>query len=160
MRKQVLFVLCGFLVGLASSPTFSGAYMGRGHGGGWGHGGGLNLLSPWILQKLNLSPQQQTQVQTIQANHQTTEQQLVTQLKTIHDDASQVFYTPGDPNTDKLNASLQSASQLQSQMMSDRLAEALEVRALLSSDQLTTASQLLERIRTMRAQMHDLSAQP
>jgi hypothetical protein len=45
-------------------------------------------------------------------------------------------------------------------MMSDRLAEALEVRALLSSDQLTTASQLLERIRTMRAQMHDLSAQP
>jgi hypothetical protein len=160
MRKHVLLVLCGFLVGLASSPAFSGAYMGRGHGGGWGHGGGLNLLSPWILQKLSLSPQQQTQVQAIQANHQTTEQQLMTQLKAIHDDASQVFYTPGDPNTDKLNASLQSASQLQSQMMSDRLAEALEVRALLSSDQLTTASQLLERIRTMRAQMHDLSAQP
>jgi Spy/CpxP family protein refolding chaperone len=161
MRKHVFFVLCGLLVGLAGSPTLSAAHMGMGHGGGWGRGGGgLSLLSPWILQKLNLTPQQQAQVQTIQTTHQNTQQQLMTQLKTMHDDASQVFYAPGDPNTDKLNDSLKSVNQVQSQIMDDRLAEALEVRALLTPDQLATAAQLLEKIRAMRAQMHDLSAQP
>jgi Spy/CpxP family protein refolding chaperone len=133
--------------------------MGMGHGGGWGRGGSLSLLSPWILQKLALTPEQQTQVQAIHAQRRATEQPLFTQLQAIRDEMRKTFYAPGDPDAGTLSSSLQNAAQLQNRIMSDRLAEALEVRAVLMPEQLANAAQLIARIQAMRAQMQDLTAE-
>jgi hypothetical protein len=157
MRKAVLFVLCGFFAGLVSGPVLSGAYMG--HGGGRWQGGGIGLLSPWMLQKLNLNGDQLNQVQTIRAAHREAEKALfaAANLKPLRTEAVTKFYTSGFLTPADFSSYLQSVNNLQSSIANDRLNEALEIRALLGPEQLTTGAQFIERMQQMHAQMQALS---
>jgi Spy/CpxP family protein refolding chaperone len=157
MRKSILFVLCGFFVGLVSGPVFSGAYMG--HGGGRWQGGGLGLLSPWMLQKLNLSSD--PQIQQIHATHKNNMQTLFTDptLKNLRTEAMTKFYASGSLTAADFSSYLQSVNNLQNSIAKDRLNEALEIRDKLTPEQLATVAQLVEHMHQIHAQMQDLATE-
>ena len=62
-------------------------------------------------------------------------------------------------HAEDLTGQVQRAAQLREQLMQEGLKVALEVRALLTPDQLAKAAQLKDRVRALRAEMRSLFAE-
>lgn len=156
MRKRNLLVLCSVLVGLLARPAFSqGPPMGPPRGGMMG---GSGILSPGLMKKLDLTTDQQTQVHQIMENHRSTVQTLFQQLETARDEMADKFFTTGTLSTDDFAAQVQQANQLQEQLRSEGLAMELEVRKVLTTEQLAKAAALHESMQALHAQMQSLLA--
>ncbi|MBI3795499.1 MAG: Spy/CpxP family protein refolding chaperone [Deltaproteobacteria bacterium] len=133
---------------------------GPGMGGPPGHhmmGGSFGmLLPPFMLNKLNLTDDQKTQVQGIMEDYHKTAESLFQQLRTVQEGMADKFYSPGDLKTADLTSP--EASRLQEQIKNAELDAAVKVRALLTADQLAQAAQMRTQMQAMHAQMQSLFA--
>jgi Spy/CpxP family protein refolding chaperone len=138
-------------------PSYGQGRPGFAHGPGMMAGGPMGLRM--LLHGANLTADQKTQVQQIMANHRPNFQNLFSQLRTAQDQLSNQFLSPGALNEADLAPQLQQVASIRSQIADESLKAALEVRNILTPDQLTNAAQLKSQMENLRSQMRNLQNQ-
>ncbi|PYN13751.1 MAG: hypothetical protein DME06_06175 [Candidatus Rokuibacteriota bacterium] len=122
---------------------------------------------PWMFLLLfkgaALTPNQETRVRAILAAHRANARDLMRQLRTAREGIVDKLVAPGSVAAGDLEPLRQQIIQLEEQLSQDRLGAALEIRALLTPDQLAKAQRVKDRVRELRAEMRALfeeTAQP
>ena len=138
-----VFILLGSVVMSMFALGFSGMMMGDGPG----------MMLPLMLKKLELTADQDAQVQNIMAAHRDTFKNLFTQLEAAHEEMASKFFAPGPLSAADLTSQTQGVSQLREQLMNEGLKVALEIRGVLTPDQLAKAAQLKDQMQALHAQM-------
>ena len=116
-------------------------------------GDGPGMMLPLMLKKLDLTADQDAQVQKIMAAHHDTFKALFTKLEAAHEEMANKFFAPGALSAADLTSQTQAVSQLREQLMNEGLKVALEIRGVLTPDQLAKAAQLKDRMQAMHAEM-------
>jgi Spy/CpxP family protein refolding chaperone len=128
--------------------------------GGMDQGPGMFML---LFKGAGLTPDQQTRVKAILAAHRTQARDLMKQLRLAREGVVDKLLAPGAVAAGDLEPLRQQIAQLEEQLSQDRLGAALEIRALLTPDQLAKVQRLKDRVRELRAEMRALfegTAQP
>ena len=161
MRKAKAPIVIGLLTGALllgwlgpAQAQAPGPYHGKGRPGGWGNG--LMLGVP--LHTLNLSPDQQAQVKSILSTYRASARPILQQLRQVQSGMGDRLLVPGQLQAADLQAQLQQISQLRTQLLQLSAQATLDVRNILSPDQLATAAQTKAKMKDLRSQMHQLMA--
>lgn len=153
--KKVSFVFpLLFMLSLWATPA--SAQGGPPGPGGLMMGGGPGLLPPFVLKKLDLTDEQQAQVKGIIETHRETFRTLFGQLETAREELADKFYASGELSATDLTTQTQQINQVQEQITNEKLKVDLEVRAVLTPEQLTKAAQIKDQLETMHAEMKSL----
>lgn len=149
----VAVVVAGFL-GTAHAqprPGFHGARAGI-------MGGGAGMTLPLLLRGANLTADQKTQVKQIVGNHRAAFQTLFSQLRAAQDQISGKLLSTEAVGEADLAPQLQQISTLRGQLAEEGLRVALEIRNLLTPDQLASAAQFRTQMQSLQSQMRNLMA--
>ncbi len=119
-------------------------------------GGGPGMMLPLMLKGVDLTAEQEEQVKKIMANHRQTFRTLFRQLRVANEEMSDKLFAPGEVQADNLTPLVQKVAQLREQLMQEGLKAALEVRGVLTSEQLAQAAQLKKRMQELRSEMRSL----
>lgn len=112
----------------------------------------------WLMiRSANLTPEQQAKVRGILSAHRSTARPLIEQLRQAQQELGAKLLAPGQVQTADIQPFLQRIGQLRDQLALDSAQAALEVRAVLSPEQLARAAQTKERLRQLREEMHQLT---
>jgi len=147
-----MLVLLTWLVPVNAQPQGSG--YGKGGRGSWGGGGGLMLGVP--LHSLNLTPDQKTQIQQILSTYRTNARPLVQQLRQAQGALSDKLLTPGTVLPNDLQLQSQQISALRAQLLQLSAQATLDIRNLLTADQLNTAATTKAKLKDLRGQIRQL----
>jgi Spy/CpxP family protein refolding chaperone len=152
-RKYTALVVAAILVtgGLVTSWVYAQGRPGFHRGGAQGRMG-----FPFMLRALNLTDDQKAQVKQVMANHRDTLHQLYTQMRTAHDDMSNQLVSSAALQESDLSPQVQQISSLRSQIAAEILKMTLEIRGVLTPDQLARAAQFRQQMQSMRSQMRSL----
>ena len=154
--KKVSIVFLGLVaLSIWAAPVFAQGHMRMGPRGPGGMmmGDGPGMMLPLMLKKLDLTAEQDTQVQNIMATHRDAFKALFTKLEAAHEEMANKFFTPGQLSAADLASQTQVVSQIREQLMNEGLKVALEVREVLTPDQLAKAAQLKDQMQALHAQM-------
>ena len=152
MKRPIQLLIVGLVVALGAVPVFAqfgdhlGAPAGRREAG----------ILFMLLRGANLDAEQQTRLREIVAVHRGKSEQLIKQLRAAQDELLDRLLAPGPVQSDDLRPVRQRIAQLWDQLAHDRLATALEIRGLLTPEQLARAAQMKDRYRALRAEMREL----
>jgi len=139
-------------------PPGGGPRFMMGHGGGghgmMGEGGGF--LLPLVLHRANLSPEQHLKVRKIMRSDRENLQKLFSDLRKANDDLSKKLLAPGDLTLSGLKPELDAVSSLRRQLMEQGIKTALEVRKVLTAEQLAKVAEVKQRMDKLHAEMRDL----
>ena len=148
-------VLAGILAaGLLAGPAF--AQKGGFGPKGMGHGSGLDMSLPFVVKGVGLTEAQQAQVNQIVGAHQVQFRNLLAQLRTVHEQLGEKIYAPGPLKADDVPPLVQQIGQLRGQLTQEALQVALEIRAVLTPEQLARAEQIQHKLRGLRSEMRSL----
>ncbi len=128
---------------------------GRMDGGAGPRGGGAGLL-PLMLRSANLTPEQDAKVKDLVTARRAAARSLMQQLRQVEDDLAAKLLAPGNVQFADLQPQLQQIGHLREQVLRDSAQTALEIRALLTPDQLGRAAQTNARIRQLQREMRQL----
>ena len=119
-------------------------------------GDGTGMALPLLLRAANLTADQKVQVQQIMANHRATFRDLFGQLRAAQDQmANKLFSTERLQEAD-LAPQVQQIAQLRNQLAEEGLRVVLEIRGVLTPEQLAKASQLKSQMQSLHSQMRSL----
>jgi len=150
-------VMLGMLIDAAGSAR---AAAGQGmeregrRGGLWGGEGGMVL--PFLIRSANLTPEQETKVHGILSAHRTATRNALDQLRRTQDELADKLLAAGPVQAADLQPQLQQIGQLREQLLQDSAQIALEVRAILTPEQLAKAGQVKTRMKQLQSEMHHL----
>ncbi len=116
-------------------------------------GGGM---LPILLRAVNLTPDQQAKVREIMAAHRTAMQATLEQLRQVQDELADKLFTPGPLRASDLQPQLQRIGQLREQLLQESARISVEVRALMTPEQLAKAAQVKERLKALQSEMQEL----
>jgi Spy/CpxP family protein refolding chaperone len=159
---RVIGALIGLLAGLAltaaaSGPTFAQAPP-SGHGPGRHGGMGRPAGDLWLMiHAANLTPEQQAKVRDILSAHRSTARPLIEQLRQAQQELGAKLLAPGTVQTGDIQPLLLRISQLRDNLTLDSAQAALEVRAVLTPEQLARAAQTKDRLEQLREEMRQLT---
>lgn len=162
--RAIRGVWLGLLGGLvltaaASATTFAQApglpfgHEPGGRGGMGRHDGELWLM----IRAANLTPEQQAKVRSILSAHRSSARPLIEQLRQAQQELGAKLLAPGTVQTSDLQPLLLRISQLRDSLALDSAQAALEVRAVLTPEQLARAAQTKERLKQLSEEMHQLT---
>jgi Spy/CpxP family protein refolding chaperone len=114
------------------------------------------MMLPLVLKGVDLTEEQEQRVREIMAAHRATFRTLFSELQGAHKDLADRLFAPGEVQTADLTAPMQRVAELRERLMQEGLKVALEVRALLTPDQLAKAAELKDRVRALRTEMRGL----
>lgn len=115
----------------------------------------------WLMiRAANLTPEQQAKVRGILATHRTTTRPLIAQMRQAQQELGAKLLAPGPLQPADLQPQLGRIGQLRDQLAQDGAQAALEVRAVLTPEQLARAAQTKERLTQLREEMHQLVQPP
>ena len=141
-KKTLIAALC-----VAAVPFAALAAPG-GHGGHHGgHRGGFNFL-----EGVTLTPDQKTQVQQIMQASRGTAKPLAEQLRADRKQIGDLLASTGTVTQAQLTTIQQQADQIRQQLESQRLATALQIRALLTPAQLAQSAQTHAQLESLHEQ--------
>ena len=123
-------------------------------GGMAGDGAGIAL--PLLLRGANLTADQKSQVQQIMANHRATFRDLFGQLRAAQDQMANKLFSAGRLQEANLAPQVQQIAQLRNQLADEGLKVVLEIRGVLTPEQLAKASQLKSQMQSLHSQMRSL----
>lgn len=118
--------------------------------------GDSRMMLGLLVHAAGLSVTQQGQVQQIFASHRAQFQALRAQLRTAHEQVADKLYAGGSLSAGDFASQTQQISQLRDQLSQEALQTALEVRAVLTPEQLAKVSQTRQRLGELRAEMRSL----
>jgi hypothetical protein len=156
-RRHISRIIWGAAAGLAllAATAGPGQAQERGHGGHGGWGGGPLLGVP--LKSLNLTPDQQTQAQTIFSTSFATARPLMRQLRDAEKALGDAMLA--SPNAD-VSTQIATINGLRGQLLQNRAQTTAQVLAMLNPDQLTKAAQIRAQKEQLRGQMRQLMGAP
>lgn len=137
-------------------PSGPGAALGGMHGPLGRMDGELWLM----IRGAALTPEQQAKVRGILSTHRATTRPLVEQLRQAQQELGAKLLAPGPLQPADLQPQLGRISQLRDQLAQDGAQAALEVRAVLTPEQLARAAQTKERLTQLREEMRQLVQPP
>jgi Spy/CpxP family protein refolding chaperone len=154
MNRSAQVLLVALVVSLLAAAPVAAQGGDRPGGGseGWREAGMLFML----LRGANLTADQQARVREILAAHRGKSEQLVKQLRAAQEELLDRLLAPGTVQAEDLKPARQRIAQVWEQLAQDRLATALEIRGLLTPEQLARAAQVKDRYRALRAEMRAL----
>ena len=114
------------------------------------------MMLPLVLKGLDLTDAQEKQVRTIMQAHRATLRTLFGELKVAQEEMVDKLLTPGEVRAEDLTSQSQRVAQLREQLMQEGLKVALEVRGILTPEQLAKAAEIKERMRSLHTEMRDL----
>jgi Spy/CpxP family protein refolding chaperone len=159
MKKILIAALLA--VGLAGSTAHAQGHMRMGgHPGGPGTGPEPGMLLPMILGKLDLSADQQTKVHAILEAHRPVLQGLFPQLRTAHEQLNAKLFQAGPLKPEDLAPYLDTVTKLKQQVMQEGIKVALDLRGVLTTDQLAKAAEIHDRLQALHAEMKQLLGDP
>lgn len=144
--------------GLAGPAAGQGMGPDMGRGGPWGRDGGMAL--PFLIRSANLTPEQETRVRAILSAHRTATRNALEQLRRAQDELADKLLAAGAVQSADLQPQLQQIGQLREQLLQDSAQIALEVRAVLTPEQLAKAGQVKARMKQLQSEMHHLFERP
>ena len=119
-------------------------------------GDGPGMMLPMIIDKVDLTPDQNEEVRKIMTSHRATLRSLFKQLEAVHEEMADKLFMPGDLEETDLPMQSQQIQQLRAQLTEEGLKVTLAVRKLLTPEQLAKAAQLKERMKAIHAEMRGL----
>lgn len=119
-------------------------------------GDGTGIALPLLLRAANLTPDQKAQVQQIMANHRVTLRELFNQLRAAQDQMANKLFSAGRLQEADLAPQAQQIAQLRNQLADEGLRVVLEIRGVLTPEQLAKASQLKSQMQSLQSQMRSL----
>lgn len=134
----------------ASGKRPGGAEM---YGAYGGHG---DMMLRVLLRGVALTEAQQAQVKQIVANHRPQFEGLVSQLRSAREQLADKLYASGPVKAEDLAPLMQQIAQLRGQLSQEGLQVALEIRGVLTPEQLAKAGQTRRRFNELRAEMRGL----
>ncbi len=156
MRRWGIILVGVFTVAVWSAPA-SGEHS-RGmemYGMGPGHGG-FQMMLPLLMKGVGLTEAQQTQVKQIVATHQPQFEKLLIQLHATREQLAEKLFAPGPVKVEDLAPLRQQIGRLRDQLTQEALQVALDIRAVLTPEQLAKAGQIRKRLNELRAEMRTL----
>lgn len=112
----------------------------------------------WLMiRAANLSPEQQAKVRGILATHRAATRPLIEQLRQAQQELGAKLLAPGAVQTGDIQPLLLRISQLRDNLALDSAQAVLEVRAVLTPEQLAHAAQTRERLKQLREEMRQLT---
>jgi len=121
-------------------------------------GDGTGIALPLLLRGANLTSDQKAQVQQIMANHRPTFRDLFSQLRAAQDQMANKLFSAGRLQEGDLAPQVQQIAQLRNQLAEEGLRVVLEIRGVLTPEQLAKASQLKSQMQSLHSQMRSLWA--
>lgn len=163
MRAMVLglgLIVAGAGVAAAQGPGPAGPPGPRGpmmHGE-WDRMGAYadGLRLPLLLRGARLTPDQQARVREILTAHRPALKGLADQLRQVQDELADKMFAAGAVQAADLQAVLQRIGQLRDQLLQESAQTAVEVRALLTPEQLAQAAAVKARMAALRGEMRQL----
>jgi protein CpxP len=123
-------------------------------GGMSGDAPGMAL--PMLLRGANLTPDQKAQVQQIMANHRGRFRDLFAKLRATQDQMANKLFSAERLQEADLAPQIQQISHLRNQLTEQGLRVVLEIRGVLTPEQLAKASQLKSQIDSLHSQIRSL----
>jgi Spy/CpxP family protein refolding chaperone len=123
--------------------------------GGWD--GGSPFMWRAVLRGVGLTDSQQAQVRQIVAGHRPQFQTLRGQLRTAQQQLADKLYGADPVTLDGLALLTLQIAQLREQLAREALQTALDIRAVLTPDQLAKAAQIRQRLTELRSEMRSLT---
>ncbi|HEU4439258.1 MAG TPA: periplasmic heavy metal sensor [Methylomirabilota bacterium] len=112
----------------------------------------------WLLiRSANLTPEQQTKVREILSAHRSTARPLIEQLRQAQQELGAKLLAPGAVQSGDIEPLLLRIGQLRDNLALDSAQAVLEVRAVLTPEQIARAAQTRERLRQLRDEMRQLT---
>ena len=151
----VLLVAAVAHVALSNSGGMGGP---MGHGGHGMHGGMdvLGVPLPLLLKTANLTDAQKQQIHTIFENRRASRQAEHQQLQAARDAIAAKFTSTGPVAASDLASSTSTITQLQSQMMNEKIQDAIAIRNVLTPAQLAQISATKAKLDQIHAEMKAL----
>jgi Spy/CpxP family protein refolding chaperone len=118
--------------------------------------GGAGGVFPVPLMIGVMTPAQRKELKAIQKKRQQSHRDLVTKLRAAQEELTARLLAPGD--APDLGPQVQRLAALRKELLEDGLKGALEIRALLTPEQLARVAQVNERLRVLRQEMRRLLA--
>lgn len=150
-------------IGLWSFPVRAQEIHGQGMHGSSGPGrmmgDGPGMMLPLLVRGANLTADQKAQTKQIMGNHRATLRDLVGQLRVAHEDMANKLFAPGGLRESDLTPQVQQITQLHNQLAQEGLRVILEIRDVLTPEQLAKAAQLRQQMQALRTQMRNLLEQ-
>jgi Spy/CpxP family protein refolding chaperone len=145
------------LIGVALiTLSLFGALTAYGHGRRGHHFGHEGAGFPFrVLKDLDLTTEQQTQIDGIWKTHRETIRPLWSELRTIRTDITNKLLSPGEVTAADFTQQTERVAQLEAQLFRERLAAGVEVRNVLTPDQLTKAAEIMAKKQALRAEQKD-----
>ncbi|MCW5892742.1 MAG: periplasmic heavy metal sensor [bacterium] len=135
----------------------------KGFGGPFGDhmllDGDPGMMLPAMLQGVGLTAEQQAQVRAILQRHHETLSELFAKLRTANQAVADTLIVP-DTTPEAATQKLDDAIAVRAQLMREGLAIALEVRAILTPEQLAKGAAVKTRMRELREEMRQLVGDP
>jgi Spy/CpxP family protein refolding chaperone len=113
-----------------------------------------------LLEGVGLSDVQQAQVYQIVANHRPQVQSLVAQLRTAREALAARLSGPQPVLVGDLTLLVQQVDQLRGQLARERLQVAVEIRNVLTPDQLAATAEIRQWLAEVRAELRRLRGEP
>jgi Spy/CpxP family protein refolding chaperone len=135
-------------LGLGGPPMGDGPMMGD----------GSMFLPPLLFRSADLTADQQTKLHQILAAHRDNFKSLFSRLHAANSDLAAKLVAPGQLASSDLTPLVNNIVQIRQQMMQEGLAVALEVRAILTTDQLNKLASVRQQLETLHSQMRALLA--
>ncbi len=130
-----------------SERSLHGASAGRDNAG---------MMLPLLLRGAHLTPEQDVKVQAILTARRAVSRALVEQLRQAQNGLTDKLFASGAVKESDLQPQLQQIAQLRDQLLRESAGVALEVRALLTPEQLSRVAQVKDRIRQLQNEMRQL----
>ena len=124
--------------------------------GMWGRGGhgGPHMLG--LIRSVGLTEAQQAQVRQIAGNHRVRFRTLSSELRAAQEVLTTKLYSPDQVTSDDLSPLLRQIEQLRGDLGRESAQVALEIRGVLTPEQLQKAAQLHQRLSDLRAETRKL----
>ena len=129
-------------------------------------GGGLPLLPPMIippmmmgLQAAHLTADQQSHVNQIMQSNRSRTVALIEQLESIHEQIADRLLAPGTVTASDLAPLEDQAAQLDAQIQQQALNASVQIRAILTPDQVARMAQFHRKMSALQDQMRTLTSE-
>ena len=158
MKKRTMFlaVIAASTLGLATVHARPRFGMGAGPMMMGPGGDGPALMLPLLLRSANLTDEQEAQVQKIMADRRAQTRALVREMRAGQAALLDKLFAAGDLKADDLRPELDRLARARQQLMDHALTTALDVRKVLTPEQLARTAKIKDRMRALHDQMRDL----
>jgi Spy/CpxP family protein refolding chaperone len=153
MRKTWQGVLVGIVVVTLWTAGGYAQDRGMGHWGGGGYGDRLLLR---LFSKVGLTDDQKVQMKAVMERHRPAFQQLRQQLHAARAQITDKLLSPGPISSTDQQSLIELEAPLLEQLVQEGISTVVDLRALLTPDQLVHAAQTKDQLNTLHSQMRSL----